>query len=484
MALVLLFIALAAAAAAAVLWRVANKQEAQYAAARYAEAQNAELQNAEPQEAMANPAPIEPSEVPSAEEPTEEPAVEPTQAPVEEPADLDAAEPTSEPAPEPEPESALAPTPEPEPDGTPDDIDDASNQDTSANDSSAQPLKHRALIPGAMRRERKQWAQRNGYEFSKHDSYLADEFSRGAAASGIAPKDIVAGNAFGHEMLLMDIGGINVMAMRTGAAADTVVDFRRAGVEVTHDSEDLLPVGDYCGFRAFATDVAVAQRMVDVRVETALSALPQEVTAVWMESEWVLAQTTKYARAQQWDDMLAPLGLLADASRVLPPRPQPHQQLRLADLDPSRIMSDKATRAQSGASLLTPVGTPPGAGSTGAGHPGTANGGAATGGAGSDGAGTVVGLPVPMARPASGLEAEAESQDIAPVQRPDQPVVLPSRTLSEARGVVEHRAVGGDEVDAIATGRHRADGTGASSHLARVPRRLDGNSAIFNDSPE
>ncbi len=64
------------------------------------------------------------------------------------------------------------------------------------------------------------------------------------------PEDIVAGFVHGHEMLLMDLGGINVLAMRTGATSDIVVDFRRVGIEEESASEDLFMVGGE-DFKAF-----------------------------------------------------------------------------------------------------------------------------------------------------------------------------------------------------------------------------------------
>lgn len=304
--------------------------------------------------------------------------------------------------PEPEPE----PAPEPEP---------------------KQP-RGKMSFPGALRRERRAWAEANDYEYTKSDAYLADEFSRGAAAGGAAPKDIVAGNEYGHEMLLMDIGGVGVMAMRTGATSDEVVDFRRAGFE-TEPSEDLLPAFEHAGFTAHATDSAVAARMHDPRVDTALENLPEEVTAVWMESEWVLAQTTKTARAQQWDAMLAPLAMLADAARVLPPRTSAAGALRPTDGDPTRL------------------------------------------------------IPVPEPSFGGELRLITSGPDVDErpyIQRPDEPLVMPSRKHGEARGVVEHRAIGADEVDAIADGRERPQ---PEDSVARMPRNLERRSSIFGDEP-
>ena len=157
----------------------------------------------------------------------------------------------------------------------------------------------------------------------KADPYLVDEWTRGVASTGAAPKDIVAGNVYGHEMLLMDIDGVNVMAMRTGAASDMVVDFRRFDRDDAKASEDLLLAMTIEGFDVYSSDSAVTERMVDERVHVALQQMPEAVTALWMETEWVLAQTTKQARSAEWDAMLPPLALLADAARVLPRVPRP-----------------------------------------------------------------------------------------------------------------------------------------------------------------
>ena len=284
-----------------------------------------------------------------------------------------------------------------------------------------------AALPGAVRRERREWAEEHGYDYAKSDEYLVDEFTRGAASSGHAPREIVAGHVLGHEMLLMDIGSVGVMAMRTGATSDVVVDFRREGVLDEPHSDDLIPVSTVAGFTVFATDAAVVERFIDARVITALEALPAEVTAAWLESEWELAQTTKAARSAQWDALQAPLALLADAARVLPPRSQAAQVLRLGDGDPTRMMDTEAATLASGPVLVAPA-------------------------------------EDPFERPA--------------IQRPEEPMELPTRMVSTYRGPVRHRALGADEVDAIADGNERPEIDGGAP---RVRRNLDGDSSIFDD---
>ena len=65
------------------------------------------------------------------------------------------------------------------------------------------------------------------------------------------------------------------------------------------------------------------------------------------------------------------------------------------------------------------------------------------------------------------------------IQRPEEPLQMPSRAYSETRGPVEHSALGGDEVDAIADGRERPT---PDSHTARLPRQQFRAASIF-DSP-
>ena len=55
---------------------------------------------------------------------------------------------------------------------------------------------------------------------------------------------------------------------------------------------------------------------------------------------------------------------------------------------------------------------------------------------------------------------------------------MPSRAYSETRGPVEHSALGGDEVDAIADGRERPT---LDSHTARLPRQQFRAASIFDD---
>ncbi len=290
-------------------------------------------------------------------------------------------------------------------------------------------------LPRSLRRERRSWAEAHGFDFTREDEYLHDEWSRGAAASGAVARDIVRGRAEGHELLLMDLGGVNVMAMGTGAASDLMVDFRRSSFGDDGSSGDLIEVLTVGDFRVFATEQGPAERLIDARVRSALEQLPEIVTAVWMESDWVLAETGRGSRAEDWDTMLVPLARLADAARMLPPRESAARPTGVGHLDPTRSMCLPTGVSTAGASIAE-EGRPP--------------------------AGEVASLP---ARPL--------------VVRPEEPLEMPSRVRAEARGVVEPREIGADEVAAIADGTPpERSGPGG---IARMPRDLSGGPSIFGD---
>ena len=378
-----------------------------------------------------NAAPAEPADSALSVAPERASAADPATPATEEDASAPAPEPTPEPATETpsqqEPELTDEPEPAPEREPAPEPEHQPSHETASEHPAPSKPhARHRPILPGTMRRERRNWAEAKGFEFMKADPYLVDEWTRGVASTGAAPKDIVAGNVYGHEMLLMDIDGVNVMAMRTGAASDMVVDFRRFDRADAKASEDLLLAMTIEGFDVYSSDSAVTERMVDERVHVALQRMPEAVTALWLETEWVLAQTTKQARSAEWDAMLPPLALLADAARVLPPRSSATHVVRLEELDPAREIPAQ-----------------------------------------------------PIVEAVGGVPAAGAPEFERPViQRPEEPLQMPSRAYSETRGPVEHSALGGDEVDAIADGRERPT---LDSHTARLPRQQFRAASIFDD---
>ncbi|SNV62204.1 putative secreted or membrane protein [Corynebacterium cystitidis] len=108
-------------------------------------------------------------------------------------------------------------------------------------------------------------------------------------------------------------------------------------------------------------------------------------------------------RPEDWDEMLAPLGLLADAARVLPP-----QTWQILEFDhPTREMGEPVS-----------IRTEP--------------------------------------------QPEQEADVLPNVVRPEEPLEMPTRTTGTVRGVMVPHAIGGDEVEAIADGREQTtvnDGT-------------------------
>lgn len=271
-----------------------------------------------------------------------------------------------------------------------------------------------ASLPGGQRRERKAWAESHGFTFSKTDDLLAGEWHRGAAASGAAPHDVLAGSAYGHDTRIVDLGGTTVIAMTTGAVSPVVVDMRRANPDASHDTalseelsaetgSDLAKVTDAAGFEVFGTMPGAVRRFVDKRVLTALTELPEAVAAVWCEGEWVLAELDQPG-TQAWEDVLAPLALVADAARTLPPE------------------EDE---------------------------------------------------PFPEPPEPDAHTDDAHATHAAPLQRPENPVELPTRRTGAARGDFEDRELGDDDVETIAGTEHRTD-------LNRV-RRQQKPPSIFDE---
>ncbi|WP_151641374.1 hypothetical protein [Corynebacterium sp. 11A] len=288
--------------------------------------------------------------------------------------------------------------------------------------------KRRFSLPGFMnsaRRERRDWAKEHDYVFAKSDEFLSDEWSRGAAATGAVARNVVSGTACGHEMHLVDLGGVCVMAMRRGSASDVVIDARRAKVDDAPGAgEDLLPVGELHKLCVVASEVDVAERFLDERVHAALEALPPAVDAVWCEGNWVLAQFQPHSQSPDWDAVCQPLSMLADAARALPPRRGALLDLKLEDRDPSRPMVE------------------------------------------------------PIELDEVSVPEEFSDPRPAVVTRPDEPVELPSRAQQVSRGVVTSRGVGTDDIAPIASGDSREQ---AGFDGTKVLRDTGMSSSIFND---
>ncbi|EEW51072.1 hypothetical protein HMPREF0290_0266, partial [Corynebacterium efficiens YS-314] len=279
---------------------------------------------------------------------------------------------------------------------------------------------------------RKQRASRHGFDFIREDAFLTDEWSRGAASTGAVARDVASGMAEGYETHLVDLAGVPVMAMRRGRTSEVVIDARRSTLitdpERT-DSDDLVEVDSFAGFTLLSNMATVAQRFVDERVRVAFEAMPEAVSAVWFESDWVLAETVRGSSAEDWENMLRPLALLTDASFTLPPRAE-DTAVNLALIEPTRTK--------------------------------------------------------PPAPDAPEPEPAADEVDLAQplVIRPEEPLQMPVRGVQESRGVVEPRALGGDNVDSIADGHPDGRPTPDPQRYngTRVLRELSGDSSIFEDA--
>lgn len=323
--------------------------------------------------------------------PPQDPQAEPLQQP--EHPERAPEEPKTEPAEPKRPDIEPEPEPEPEPAQIP--------------ELTPEPAPKKLTLPGAQRRERKAWAAERGYDFAKTDDMLAGEWHRGAAAAGAAPRDVATGAAYGHTVHVVDLAGTTVVAMNTGGDSAVVVDLRRVGLAKQESSDDLISLGVVEGFELLGTNAGVGRRFVDKRVRTALEQMPKAVAAVWLEGEWALAQLAE-AKTDALDDVLAPLALIADAARTLPPR----QDTPLTMPFPTRNIPQTAA-------------------------------------------------PTPDT-----------PKEPAPVQRPEEPIELPTRTTGGARGDLDERELGADDVEAIAGTEHRTD-------LTRV-RRNQKPSSIFD----
>lgn len=431
MGLALFALSVLALAGAGVLWRAdAGAKKAARTAKPAQPVEGAAPGSPEPAAAAAAPSEPAPApepgavpEPPAEPAPAPEPAAQP--APIEEPAPVESAEQTqSQPEPEPVVEEEREPEPAPESEAEPaakkastrwklpklgkagkavkaskpgnsDASAEPAEADPAAQEKSTTPEKPKPKTP-KNRKAWREWAEENGFTYAKEDEFLADEWTRGAASSGVVLKDVLTGTRFGHETRIADIAGTPVVAMGTGMPSDVVVDMRR-GVEGPAD--DLVKVSELEGFTVLASDAGPVERMIDIRVQTAVEMLPPQVTAVWFETEWVIAQLDE----PEWDDVFAPLALLADAARTLPPQTWPTLEVA----SPSREMGEPQM-------------------------------------------------------PTAAQPQEPEEPSRPHVVRPEDPVEMPTRLTGGARGPIEDREVGSDEVNAIATGERRRmlnDGT-------------------------
>lgn len=284
------------------------------------------------------------------------------------------------------------------------------------------------------RRERKQWAQQHGFEYTKSDALLADEWTRNVAASGAPARDVVSGIVAGYEVHFADLAGVRIFALRRAAASDVVVELQRADAAEQPTTQPdplasdffqqtaLVSVGNQGAYEVFSDEPAVAQRLIDTRFSQAVAALPATLERLWGETEWLIGEWSEQVTFADWDASLPAFVQLADAFRVLPPSEMAVGQpaLRKTQLDPSRFLPEYYPE------------------------------------------------PVPD---------QQESIDALPaVERATAAVALPIRGQALRKGDIELRGLGTDEVDAIGDGARDMD-----SHYGTRVLRISQGSSIFDD---
>ncbi|QDZ41863.1 hypothetical protein FQV43_00785 [Corynebacterium sp. sy039] len=279
------------------------------------------------------------------------------------------------------------------------------------------------------KKERKTWAQHHGYEFTKQDPFLEDEWTRGAAASGGVIRDIISTNMADHEFYFVDIAGVLVMAMRRSASSEVVICAQKPDIEFRDACTDLTPLSDVHGFSFASSNQGATERMMDSRIVHACQHMPDAVQALWWENDWVLAQLERTATAQDWDETIPQLQLLADAALVLPAKSGAFPAINFAEHTPTRP------------------------------------------------------LPAPPLSAEGDDYTEEELPELLRIVAQDEPVTLPKRAKAQNRGVMELREVGADEVQAIAHGKNSQDRD--TRQGTKILRKQVGDSHIFHDaSPE
>ena len=306
-------------------------------------------------------------------------------------------------------------------------------------------LRHLGPLGGlAARRARKAWALDRNADFSKVDAEIASWWSR--VPEGDA-RDVVSGFAHGREMHLCDIGEVTLLALRRPVPSDEIMEFSRDG------RTDLPEVGVEDGVTVSATDPEIIHRIFDSRAHRVLRDIPESITAVWAEGEWVIAAFADGSGPGEWDAALTPLAGFGDIARRLPPSPGSIGELDAAHRDPTRPTAADAARA-AGADTATPGHLRP--------------------------------LPDPSAATApASATAVAEPVEEAPAWTPptasDHPLETPTRSVGKRMGDGDFRDLGESGADLPALGEDpehsRAAVTGG-----RIIRPDSGPAGIFGDA--
>ncbi|GGG82397.1 hypothetical protein [Corynebacterium pelargi] len=272
-----------------------------------------------------------------------------------------------------------------------------------------------AGLPGSARRQKRQWAAQQGFAFSNGDELLSQEWERGPEGTA---KNVVSGVVRGNEVRLFDIAGTTMMAARRSAFSEHLLWASRED----GPPEELVRIANRGGFYIYGSDQGAVQRVLDQRAEEAFAGLPDAVQQVWCEADWVLATFIRGHQPEDWDRAAEALSLLADAAMVLPRRGNTDFGVEYEDLDPTR--------------------------------------------------------PLPPAPDAQELAPEEPTIAVPEVEEAPVVVELPSRSATIAKGAIEQRPLGGDEVEAIGTGHKPAP---SDFQGTRVLRDLSKGSSIFED---
>lgn len=306
---------------------------------------------------------------------------------------------------------------------------------------------------GGVRRRRRQWASEHGFEYTKEDRDLAQDWVQYLGArDGAVPlsRDVVSGFFEGHQTHIADVNGRTLLAMRRDAYSP---------VSVQYSSSEAMPEGmrriealDQSPFVAYCTDIRALDRMLDARVEDGLRALSQVAADVIWDGEWVLLKISRKLDMSVWDQILSHVCSLVDAAMVLPPE---HLSIPL-EMD----VADQ-TRAMPGGDLFLETQTR------------ALGGGVGTEEQDATPARHLRAMPDADAavewRAEDAETAEEESlEDYPEVTRPAEPVVFPSRSTGRSEGDPEEfygfHVAGVDEDD---DGDH-IHGDGAMGTLPRL----------------